>query len=60
MKKQPNIAAPIRNHQGKVIVAVSISGPAFKIDINTQNNLKKALIETSEKISKKLEYNSKL
>jgi len=54
------IAAPIRNYQGKVIAAVSISGPVFRIDVNTQNNLKEALVETSEKISKRLGYNSKL
>jgi len=51
------IAAPIRNYQGKVIAAVSISGPAFRIDVNTQNNLKEALVEISEKISKRLGYN---
>ncbi len=54
------IAAPIRNYQGKIIAAVSISGPAFRIDINTQNNLKKALIEISKKISKRLGYDDKL
>ncbi|MBU4047794.1 IclR family transcriptional regulator, partial [bacterium] len=54
------VAAPIRNYQGKVIAAVSISGPVFRIDVNTQNNLKEALVEISEKISKRLGYNSKL
>jgi len=38
------IVAPIRDYQGKIIAAVSISGPAFRIDIKTQNNLKKALL----------------
>ena len=54
------IAAPIRNYQGKVIAAVSISGPAFRIDVNTRNNQKEALIEISKKISKRLGYNGKL
>ena len=54
------IAAPIRNYQGKVIAAISISSPSFRIDKNVQNNLKKVLIETSEKISKRLGYNGKL
>jgi DNA-binding IclR family transcriptional regulator len=54
------IAAPIRNYQGKVIAAISISSPIFRIDKNTQDNLKEALIETSEKISKRLGYNGKL
>ena len=54
------VAAPIRNHQGKVIAAISISTPIFRIDKDTQNNLKKALMETSRKISKRLGYNDKL
>ena len=54
------IAAPIRNYQGKVIAAISISGPVYRIDINKQNHLKKVLIETSKKISKRLGYNGKL
>jgi len=54
------VAAPIRNYQGKVIAAISISSPIFRIDRIAQNNLKEALIETSEKISKRLGYNGKL
>jgi len=49
------IAAPIRNYQGGVIAALSISSPIFRIDKNAQ----KALIETSKKISKRLGYNGK-
>ena len=51
------IAAPIRNYRGRVIAAVSISGPAFRIDEKVQNNLKVALIETSKEVSKRLGYN---
>ena len=54
------LAAPIRDYQGKVIAAISISGPAFRIDVNAQYNLKEALIEISKKISKRLRYNDKL
>ena len=54
------VATPIRNHQGKVIAALSISSPTFRIDKNVQNNLKEALLKTSEKISKRLGYNNKL
>jgi len=54
------VAAPIRNYQGKVIAALSISSPAFRIDEKVQNNLKEALIETSTKISKRLGYDDKL
>ncbi len=53
------IATPIRNHQGKVLAALSISAPAFRIDIDAQNHLWKALIQTSKKISKRLGYNEK-
>ena len=53
------IAAPIRNHQGKVIAAISISTLSFRIDKNIHNNLKKALIQTSKKISKRLGYKYK-
>jgi len=54
------VAAPIRNYQGEVIAALSISSPVFRIDKNAQNNLKKVLIETSKKISMRLGYNDKL
>lgn len=54
------LAAPIRDYQGKVIAAISISGPAFRIDVNTRNNQKEALIEISKKISKRLGYDNRL
>ncbi|GAH78222.1 unnamed protein product, partial [marine sediment metagenome] len=54
------IAAPIRNFQGKIIAAVSISGPAFRIDVNTRNNQKEALLEISKKISRRLGYDNRL
>ena len=54
------IGAPIRNYKGKVIGAISISSPIFRIDKNVQNNLKEALIKTTNKISKRLGYNGKL
>jgi len=53
------VAAPIKNYQGKVIAAVSISSPVYRIDINKQNHLKKALIEITKKISKRLGYKEK-
>jgi len=51
------VAAPIRNYQGEVIAALSISSPIFRIDENAQNSLKEVLIETSKKISKRLGHN---
>jgi len=54
------MAAPIRNYQEKVIAAISISSPIFRINKDVQNNLKEALLKTSEKISKRLGYNGQL
>jgi len=54
------VAAPIRNYQGEVIAALSISSPIFRIDKNAQNNLKEDLVETSKKISKRLGYNGEI
>ena len=53
------IAAPIKNYQGKTIAAISISSLVYRTDINKENHLKEALIETSKKISKRLGYNGK-
>jgi len=53
------VAAPIRNYQGEVIAAISISAPVFRIDKNAQNNLNEALLKISKKISKRLGYNDK-
>jgi len=50
------VAAPIRNHQGKVIAAVSISAPTFRIDADKQDHLRETLVETSKEISKRLGY----
>jgi len=54
------IAAPIKNYQGKVIAAISISSPVYRIDIDKQNHLKEALIEITKKVSKRLGYKEKL
>ena len=54
------IAVPIMNYKGKVIAAISISSPIFRINKDVQNNLKEALMEISRKISKRLGYNDKL
>ncbi len=48
------IASPIRDHDGKVIATISISAPAFRIDLDKQENLKRVLIEASKGISKRL------
>ena len=51
------IAAPIRNHRGKVIAAASISGPSYRINEKNQNYLKEELITTCQNISSRLGLN---
>lgn len=53
------MAVPIRNYQGTVIAALSISRPSFRMYKNKQKDLERTLIEISEKISKRMGYNSK-
>jgi DNA-binding IclR family transcriptional regulator len=50
------IAAPIRNHQGRVIAAISISGPAFRLNTGRRRQLRGILIQISKKISTRLGY----
>jgi len=53
------IAAPIRNYQGKVIAALSISSPSYRINTNQKKDLKKSLLQISKEISKRLGYGEK-
>jgi len=50
------IAAPIRNYQGRVIAAVSISGPSYRINEKNQKQLKKEIITTCQKISSRIGF----
>lgn len=50
------IAAPIRNYDGKVIAAVSISGPAFRVNFDKNDHVTKILIKTAENISRRMGY----
>lgn len=51
------VAAPVRNDSGKVIAAISISGPAFRMTRKIiQEKLKKDVIKTALKISEKLGF----
>ena len=52
-------AAPIRNYQGKVIAAISISSPVYRINITKQKCLRENIVRISRKISKRLGYNGK-
>ncbi len=51
------VAAPIHNEGGKVVAAISISGPAFRVTKKTiHERLKKELIETALKIAQRLGF----
>lgn len=51
------VAAPIFNESGKPVAAISISGPAFRITKKViQETLRKEVMETALKISKRLGY----
>jgi len=48
------IAAPVKNHQGKVIAAISISGPSYRFTPDREESMIKAIMETAKKISVRL------
>jgi DNA-binding IclR family transcriptional regulator len=51
------VAAPICNEMGKVVAAISISVPAFRVTKKViQESLKKEVMETALKISKRLGF----
>ncbi|MGF7186933.1 DNA-binding IclR family transcriptional regulator [Desulfitispora alkaliphila] len=53
------LAAPIHNHQGKVVASISVSGPASRITSYYLNNeLIPIMLDVSAKISSKMGYNN--
>lgn len=46
------IAAPIRDQEGALVAAMSISGPTTRLAHKGEDNLKAALVETSKEIEK--------
>jgi IclR family KDG regulon transcriptional repressor len=52
------ISVPIRNHKGKVIAALTISGPSFRYNEETVPRYIKVMKDTSVEISAKLGYKS--
>lgn len=53
------VAAPIRNHLGKVIAALSVSGPSFRIHADDPDPLLvRMVVSTAQRISERLGYNS--
>ena len=50
-------AAPVRDHEGKVIAGISVAGPAYRMqDEKLFNKIIKSVIETADKISQRLGY----
>jgi len=51
------VAAPLYNEIGKVVAAISISAPAFRVTKKIiQESLKKEVMETAFKISQRLGF----
>ena len=50
------IAAPIRNHEGRVVGALSVSGPAFRLPEETLRDFATPLLETAALISGEMGY----
>jgi DNA-binding IclR family transcriptional regulator len=50
------VAAPIKDHRGEVIAAISVSLPAFRMNTSKKRKLKETLIQMGENISKRLGY----
>ena len=48
------IAAPIRDAQGEIIAAVSVSGPAYRVTLDRVPELGAQTIQAAERISKRL------
>ena len=53
------VAAPIKNHSGKVVAAISLSGPVSRMEKEKLFNIQKDVVATSQKISRQLGYNFK-
>jgi DNA-binding IclR family transcriptional regulator len=54
------LAAPIRDRGGKVIAAISISGPSFRLTRASIRELKPVVLEVGKKISKELGFEEAL
>jgi len=50
------IAVPIRNYQGKVVAAISISSPIYRLNIKKKRYLTENIVSISKKISERLGY----
>ena len=54
------IAVPIKNYRGKVIAALSVSSPTYRINAERKKFLEKSILSIGRKISKRLGYNKEI
>lgn len=54
------IAAPIKDNNGKVVAAISISGPSYRFNTAKQKIMIKAVIDTAKQISSRLGFKNTL
>jgi DNA-binding IclR family transcriptional regulator len=54
------VAAPVYDAQGRVIAAISIAGPAFRMTPERQKDLVPYVVEASQRISRRLGYGAGL
>lgn len=52
------IAAPIKNHRGDVIAAISLSGPSHRMTSENLNLIRKDILDTAKNISARFGYRS--
>lgn len=50
------IAAPIRNHEGEVVAAISVSGPSFRVSPEKISDLAELTVRTAGEISRQLGF----
>ena len=50
------VAAPILNHEGKVVAALSVSGPSFRLSSEKIPDLAELTRQTANEISHQLGY----
>ena len=53
------IAAPVKNHYGQVVAAISISGPSYRFDAKKIEQIKFEIVNYAQKISVNLGYKEK-
>lgn len=50
------VAAPIRSHDGKVIAAISVSGPVYRLTSDQLPELAKRAVEAGAELSRRMGY----